>query len=92
MTDYTADVSGFKHRSRVTIMKEILRSTRGSKKGSRKTQIMQSANLNYHQANKYLRLLMANNLLRVDGQNRYRITERGLELVKTLDSLKLNLT
>lgn len=84
-------VSGFKHRSRVTIIKDILRSTHGSRRGSKKTQIMQSANLNYYQANKYLRLLMINGLLHVDNEDRYRVTDRGLEFVEILESLHLEL-
>jgi predicted transcriptional regulator len=93
MVDYMRSRSmlGFKHRSRVIIIKDILKSTWSSKEGSKKTQIMQSANLNYHQVNKYLRLLMVNDLLYVDNEDRYRITDRGLEFVKLLDSLHLKL-
>lgn len=88
---HTRAMSDFKHRSRVTIIEDILRSAWGSRGGSRKTQIMQTANLNYYQANKYLRLLMVNGLLHVDNEDRYRITNRGLEFVKILESLHLKL-
>ena len=84
-------ISDFKHRSRVAIIQDILKSTWRSKKGTKKTRIMQSANLNYYQINKYLHLLMVNGLLNIDNEDRYRITERGFEFVRILESLHLEL-
>ena len=84
-------MSTFGKRDRVTILMDILKSAGGSKDGKKKTQILQSANLNYNQANKYLELLMVNGLVLVDNEDRYRITSRGLHFVQTLESLNLRL-
>ncbi|NIQ07533.1 MAG: hypothetical protein GWO20_17975, partial [Candidatus Korarchaeota archaeon] len=50
--------SQFKYRDRLTIIIDILKAIKNSKKGRRKTQIMQSANLNYAQMKKYLSYLL----------------------------------
>ena len=84
-------MSTFGKRDRVTIIMDILKSARGSREGKRKTQILQSANLNYRQVNKYLYLLLANGFVFVDGENRIRITNKGIQFVKTLESLQITL-
>ena len=84
-------VTAFGKRDRVTILMDILKSARRSREGKKKTQILQSANLNYHQVNKYLHLLMINGFVLIDGDARYRITDRGLQFVKTLENLNLTL-
>ena len=81
----------FGKRDKVTIMIDILKTAKDSREGKRKTQIIQSANLNYYQVNKYLHLLMINGFILIDGANRYRVTDRGLRFVKTLESLNLTL-
>jgi len=82
----------FQKRDRVTIIADILKSIRYSKKGRRKTNIMQSANLNYDQLNKYLDLLIRNGYVIVEGQI-YKPTSRGLEFLETIeaDYLKLRI-
>jgi len=85
------NLSTFEKRDRVTIFMDILKSTRDSRKGKKKTQIIQSANLSHYQANKYLHLLLVNGLLFVDGEDRYRVTDRGAHFVKTLEALHLTL-
>ncbi|NIU80946.1 transcriptional regulator [Candidatus Bathyarchaeota archaeon] len=79
------------HRSRLTILVDVLKTTMKSKKGKKKTGIMQDANLNSRQATKYLHLLLANGLLNPDSKERYRPTQKGLELVHTLEALNLKL-
>ena len=81
----------FRHRGRVTIFAEILKATGESERGKKKTDIMYGVNLNYFQASKYLRLLLINGLLCLDAENRYRLTKRGLEIIKKLEFLSLRL-
>jgi predicted transcriptional regulator len=81
----------FKHRARLTVFAEILKVTRESSDGRKKTDIMRSVNLNHPQADKYLNLLLTNNLLCLDNEDRYKPTKKGLKLVKTLESLNLRL-
>lgn len=84
-------MSTFRHRDRMTIFAEILKTTKESRNGKKKTNIMRSANLNYHQANKYLHLLLVNGLLCLDSDDRYKPTKKGLEFVTNLESLNLRL-
>jgi predicted transcriptional regulator len=83
-------MSSFGKRDRVTILKDILEAARRSKEGRRKTQLIQSANLNHNQVTKYLNLLLVNGLV-ISCDDKYRITERGLHFVKTLESLNITL-
>lgn len=80
-------MSTFRHRSRLTIFADILKTTKESREGKNKTDIMLSANLNSSQANKYLDLLLINGFLRLDTKDRYKITKKGLEFIRTLESL-----
>ena len=80
-----------RHRDRATIFAEILKTTGESERGKKKTDIMRSVNLNYSQASKYLRLLLINGLLCLDAENRYKLTKRGLEIIRRLESLSLRL-
>ena len=82
-------MSTFTRRDRLTIFAEILKAAKDSGEGKNKTNIMQSVNLNGPQANKYLHLLLMNGLIYLDGKDRYKPTEKGLELIKTLESLDL---
>ena len=82
----------FKYRDRLTIFVAILRSAGASKKGRTKTQILQSANLNYHQVTKYLGLLLESGYLMHDGGRCYRVTDEGWRFAKTFESLDLRLT
>lgn len=84
-------ISNFKYRSRINIVMDILKATYRSKKGQKKTHIMRNAKVNYNQVSRYLNFLIANNLLYIDGKDRYRITEKGLQFVRTLESLNLKL-
>lgn len=69
--------NSFKYRDRVTIIGDILESVRNSGKGRKKTQIMQSANLNYLQTKKYLNYLIDYGFLDVTEKGSYVITRKG---------------
>lgn len=84
-------MSIFKYRGRLTIIAEILKTTKESERGKKKTNIMHSVKLTYPQANEYLNLLLTNGLLSLDSQRRYKITKKGLELMETLESINLKL-
>lgn len=90
-------LSEFKYRDRVSIISDILKTVKySSGKGKRKTQIMQSANLNYDQVNKYLALLISNGYIAAEHSeiNRgavYRATSKGLDFVKILEAENLML-
>jgi predicted transcriptional regulator len=71
----------FKYRDRVTIVSDILQSVRNSKEGRKKTQIMQSANLNYAQTKKYLNYLTDCGFLKVTDRQIYVITGKGSEFL-----------
>lgn len=81
----------FKYRDRVTIIADILKSVTENGKGKRKTKIMQSANLNYSQVNKYLDLLLRNGYVILDDGYMYKPTGEGLRFLQNLetDILKL---
>ena len=83
------NMCAFKYRSRATIVKDILGAT--ARKGRKKTHIMQTAKVNYYQVNKYLSFLIVNGLIYVDHEDRYRMTDRGLEFYKALESLSSKL-
>jgi len=84
-------MSIFMHRDRLTVFAEILKITKEFREGKTKTEIVRSVNLNYPQASRYLNLLLTNGLLCLDSEDRYKPTEKGLELIRTLESLDLKL-
>lgn len=75
----------FKKRDRAAIIADILKSVNCGK-GKRKTNIMQSANLNFDQVNKYLDLLLRNGYVILADGYRYKPTSKGLRLVENLES------
>ena len=82
-------MSTFRYRARLAIFAEILKMTKESKKGKKKADIVRSVNLSYPQANKVLNLLLTNGLLRLDNENTYKPTKKGLKLIRTFESLNL---
>ena len=66
----------FKYRDRTTIINDLLKTIK-YKREVRKTQIMQSANLNYIQTKQYLNYLMGCGLVIVTEKDTYMITEKG---------------
>jgi predicted transcriptional regulator len=69
----------------MTIAADILKSISYSRKGRRKTNIMQSANLNSEQLNKYLDLLIRNGFVIIEG-HMYKPTSSGLEFLEAVET------
>jgi predicted transcriptional regulator len=70
-----------KYRSRTEIVCNILDAANGG--GITKTQIMYFAFLSYNQIKEYLSILIENNLIEcLDGANKYKTTEKGLNYLK----------
>ena len=66
------------NRSRTEIVSNILDAANG---GTTKTKIMYFAFLSYNQLNEYLSILIENNLIEyLDGTNKFKTTEKGLNL------------
>ena len=69
-----------KYRSRTEIVRNILDATNG---GATKTKIMYIAFLSYGQLKEYLSILIENNLIEyLDGTNKFKTTEKGLNFLK----------
>jgi len=88
-------LSNFKYRDRATIIGDILDTIYRDPKGKTKTSIMRSTNLNFDQANKYLSSLIlcdivrATDPLRSQEAARYRLTSKGVNLLKNFDLWQL---
>ena len=68
------------NRSRTEIVSNILDAANG---GTTKIKIMYFAFLSYNQLNEYLSILIENNLIEyLDGDNKFKTTEKGLNLLK----------
>ena len=68
------------NRSRTEIVAMILDATNG---GETKTKIMYFAFLSYNQVKEYLSILIENNLIEyLEGTNKFRTTEKGLNYLK----------
>ena len=69
------------NRSRTEIVAMILDAA--NKGGETKTKIMYFAFLSYNQLNEYISILIENNLIEyLDGTNKFKTTEKGLNLLK----------
>ena len=68
-----------KYRSRTEIVAVILDAANG---GSTKTKVMYKAFLSYAQLREYFSVLLENNLLYIDGDHKYKTTEKGLIFLK----------
>ena len=69
------------NRSRTEIVSNILDAA--NKGGETKTKIMYIAFLSYNQVKEYLSVLIENNLIEyLDGGNKFKTTEKGLNLFK----------
>ena len=79
----------FKQRNRLTIFAEILKTTSESVESITKTDIVKSVNLSYAQADKFLSILLTEELLCLDMENKYELTKKGLEFVKNIKSMNL---
>ena len=68
------------NRNRTEIVSNILDAANG---GISKTKIMYKAYLSYNQLREYLSILIENNLIEyLDGDNKFKTTEKGLNLLK----------
>jgi predicted transcriptional regulator len=69
-----------KYRSRTEIVSMILEAANG---GATKTKIMYKAFLSYAQLREYLSVLIENNILEyLEGNQTYKTTEKGLNLLR----------
>jgi len=82
----------FKNRDRLTIIADILKCVSEYGKDRRKTNIMQSANLNHTLVNKYLDLLLRNGYVVLDDGCMYKPTSKGLRFLYNLEIDVLKLT
>jgi len=73
----------------MTIISDILKTLKNSKGGKRKTQIMQSANLNYTQMDKYLRYLLHYGFLELKENGKIEITNEGARFLLFLEAQKI---
>ena len=73
-------------RSNIEVMADILRQGQAGK-----TEIMYNANMSYRQLQKYLEFLVTNGFIDVTKVGNpvavYKVNERGLKLLKTIESL-----
>jgi len=88
-------LSTFKYRDRATIIGDILDALYRDPRGKTKTSIMRATNLNFDQVNKYLDFLIlcdivkATDPLKRQELARYKLTEKGLNLLKNFDMWQL---
>ncbi|HYB93047.1 MAG TPA: winged helix-turn-helix domain-containing protein [archaeon] len=75
----------FKYRDRMTIVGDILKSIRESKDGKKKTQIMQSANLNCIQFDKYMHYLLRCGFVSFTDKGKIDITVDGAKFLVSLE-------
>ena len=78
-------LSTFKYRDRIAIISDILESVKESKNGRKKTQIMQSANLNYGQTKKYLGYLINRGFITATERQTYILTNKGTEFLHLVE-------
>ena len=75
-----------KYRSRTEILGNILDATNG---GETKTKIMYFAFLSHSQLKEYLSVLTENNLVEyLDGTNKFKTTEKGLNYLKMHNEIR----
>jgi len=78
-------IRAFKYRDRAGIVCDILSNLQTHRDGRKKTQIMQSANLNYIQTRKYLGYMVQSGFLMVTRQDMYVITEKGHKYLQMVE-------
>jgi len=79
----------FKYRDRTTIVSDVLQTVKDSRRGMKKTQIMQSANLNYIQTKKYLNYMLNYGFLVVTERDIYVITEKGNRYLQLIEMYRI---
>ncbi len=86
--DNPRGITGFKNRSRVEIVANMLSIARS---GALKTRLMYKANLSYLMVTEYLDYLSNAGLIKeieVEGAKVYQTTKKGIEYLQTYDSLR----
>lgn len=78
-------IRAFKYRDRAGIVCDILSNVQTHHDGRKKTQIMQSANLNYVQTRKYLNYMVTAGFLMVTQQETYLITPKGHKYLQMVE-------
>jgi len=74
-----------KYRTSTEIVAMMLDAANG---GTTKTKIMYKAYLSYNQLKEYLSVLIENNLIEyLDGDNKFKTTEKGLYFLKMHDAI-----
>lgn len=88
-------LSAFRNRGRTCILVDILNTLKEKPDGKTKTQIMQSARLNYKQVTKFINLLLLCDLIRAEPFNHgkrkltsYALTKHGSEFLESLQKLQ----
>ena len=77
-----------KYRSRTELIRDILKVARNYGNGAGQTQTMYTAFLSHGQMKEYLAILIDNGLLQHDiGNQKFRITEKGLNLLQLCDQI-----
>ena len=80
----------FKYRDRIAIIGDILKTVKNSREGRKKTQIMQSANLNYVQTKKYINSLIDCGFLVVTQREMYVITKEGTRFLQLVEVQRIH--
>jgi len=80
----------FKYRDRIAIIGDILKTVKNSREGRKKTQIMQSANLNYVQTKKYINYLIDCGFLVVTQREMYVITKEGTRFLQLVEVQRIH--
>ena len=85
LPSFSRVLNAFKYRDRTAIINDILKSLRNSKGEKRKTQIMQSANLNCVQFDKYMHYLLDCGYINITEKGRIGITLDGAKYLAFLE-------
>lgn len=83
-------IRAFRYRDRVTIICDILKTVK-MKREAKKTQIMETARLNYIQTKKYLSYLLNCGYLAVTERRTYVLTEKGSSFLHLIEIQKIQL-
>jgi len=81
----------FKYRDRAGIISDILTSINNSRSGRKKTQIMQSANLNYLQTTKYLDYMTNCGYIVATQEATYILTDKGARFLQIGETQELRM-
>ena len=76
-------------RSKIELLRDVLRVLKQDG-GAKKTEVVYKANLNFERASKILSWLVEKDLAEIKS-NRYEITEKGEEVLKSIDKLASDL-